>query len=136
MPAYYLCSECMETDGVVTRLFRGTAQGFGSQSDPTSSPAFHCPADPGHNRCEFPPILITRVPRDLAIVTWTSTLSRKRREELEELSERVQLAVGEIFEALCAMGDRRDAGESSEWTRAKRDTLARVPYGWRLHAFS
>lgn len=136
MPAYYLCSECLEADGVVTRLFRGTSPGSDTYCDPTNSPAFHCPADRGHNRRDSPPILITRVPRDLAIVTWSRGMSRERREELEELTERVHRAVADIFGAFRAIGERRDAGEGLQWTHDKRQALARIPCGWRLHGFS
>lgn len=134
--AYYLCSACLEGDGVVTRLFRVTMAGSGRECKSVEPPAFHCPADPNHSSSKWPPILITQAPRHLAMVTWSPMISRERRRELEGLAEQLQRALAEIFEALRAIGERRDAGEGLEWTYDQRQALGRIPSGWRLYGFS
>ena len=136
MPAYYLCSECLAADGVLTRLFRGATPGSAQFCDPTNPTAFHCPADRGHDPGACPPILITRVPRYVAVLTRSRGISPERRAQLGELAERVQYALAEIFEAFSVIGERRDAGQDLEWSHDQRRTLARIPYGWRLNGFS
>ena len=132
----YLCSECLLADGILTRLFRSRTTMSCQFGDPTSPTAFHCPANRGHVPYQYPPILIARWPRELAIVTNSPCAACEQREELETLATRVESALPAIFTAFDAIGDRRNAGNDLGWTVAKCRAVASLPHGWRLNAFS
>lgn len=111
MMAYYLCQECLN-EQALTRLKRGTG--------------FWCPVDSEHDPQLHAPIMITRGPKQRAVLAYSKDSTAKARKAMTERISQVEAAIPEIFEALHAT-DGFASAKKRKWR-----ALDRLPNGWRI----